>query len=148
MAIDNSNSVVDRLTTFLLSVKVYIYHNRPLLDHVSSASAAIFNELKNYTTLILDPLPIILHLGEDFSNLSRTPTNHHVKSANGLHHYDCLRTPCPRDQATHSSFKRAPTNSSNWKDMEQVLTMVELSSQNHLDKHFRRILLCVNFLKH
>jgi len=83
---------------------------------------------------MLDSLLTILHLGENFSNLSRTPTNHHANSANDLHHYSCLRTLHKR--SSYMSFIQM--SSIELKQLERYGVssyMIELSSRNHLGKH-------------
>ena len=86
--------------------------------------------VKKLYVLVFDLLSTILHLSEDFSNLSQIPKNspplrdrHKISAArsthdlclaeqaitielsNDLHHYDCLRTPCPGGHASRNSSK-------------------------------------------
>ena len=86
--------------------------------------------LKNSTIAFISYLPKILHLGEDFSNLRRTQYST-CRLVSGC---TCVAAyiPCPRDQDIRISSKRAPLSSSNWKDMEKLLTMCKFYSQNYL----------------
>ena len=54
--------------------------------------AILFNKLNNSTNKILHFLLTILHLGEDFSNLSPHNESTNFRSSNWLYHYGCLRT--------------------------------------------------------
>ena len=71
-------------------------------------------------------LPTILHLGEDFSNLSRT--QHRICRLESGCTSVAAYVRCPRDQAIRSSSKGASTSSVNMKDMEQCFTMCKFYS--------------------
>ena len=87
-------------------------------------------------------LPTILHLGEDFANLSRS--QHRICRLESGCINVAAYVPWPRDQAIRSSSKWAPTSSCDRKDMDQCFTVCKFYFWHHLGKHIGGILLCVN----
>jgi len=92
--------VHDRLTGPLSSAG-----NRTSFSPLNSdLCTLISNELKNSTIKILYSLPTIIHLGEDFSNLSRT--QHSTMSTPSGCTNVAAYVPCPGDQVIHNSSRR------------------------------------------
>ena len=118
-AVDRSSSAVDRaVDRYCLCTLVYT--GRPVTATVDHSLLRL-GYLVDYLSLSTS-----LHLGKDFSNLSRT--QHRICRLESGCTSVAAYVPCPRDQAIRSSFKRAPISSCDRKDMEQCFTMCKFYS--------------------